>query len=303
MWYPIEMKHFGVIYKIYNNFDSKVYVGQTTRLLDRRWKQHLYSVKKNLDSFHIHRAMKAHGIENFQIEQIDTAQSREELNSKEIYWINFYDSVKNGYNLNINGHNAFLSDETKEKKSVKSQAMWLKTGHKENHAKKMSAIWSNPEYKHNFSEKMLKNYKNPEFKEKHLQAIKASITPKRIQKTSEASKKMWQDPKYKEKVFKARQIAVQNPIYKEKHSKMLKNRWAIEEYKERTKKNMRKAIQEYHKKPFEVFKIEQNKTMTKINVWENQSTCARDLNLNQSLVWAVLNGKRKSHKGYFFKYI
>ena len=45
-----------------------------------------------------YRAVRKYGIENFYIEQIDTANTQGELDEKELYWINKLDSVKIGYN-------------------------------------------------------------------------------------------------------------------------------------------------------------------------------------------------------------
>ena len=45
-----------------------------------------------------YRAIRKYGRENFKIEAIDFADTQEELDQKEIYYINLYDSVKNGYN-------------------------------------------------------------------------------------------------------------------------------------------------------------------------------------------------------------
>lgn len=42
--------------------------------------------------------MKKYGINKFSIELIETLCSQKELNKREFYWINFYNSVHNGYN-------------------------------------------------------------------------------------------------------------------------------------------------------------------------------------------------------------
>ena len=41
----------------------------------------------------------------------------------------------------------------------------------------------------------------------------------------------------------------------------------------------------------------------KIRIFESQNECARQLNLNQGHINSCLKGKRKSHKGYTFKYV
>lgn len=59
-------------------------------------------------------AMKSYGIANFKIEEIDSASSLAELNSKETYWILHFNSVLNGYNLETGGNGKIVSDETRK---------------------------------------------------------------------------------------------------------------------------------------------------------------------------------------------
>ena len=55
------------IYKIINDINDKVYIGQTSYSLETRFKEHLYKV--NLDR-PLYRAMRKYGIDNFHIEEI-----------------------------------------------------------------------------------------------------------------------------------------------------------------------------------------------------------------------------------------
>lgn len=88
-----------IVYKITNKINGKVYIGQTIRSLEVRLKQHL-SRGESLVS----KAIKKYGLENFIIEQIDKANSIEDLNEKEIYWIDYYNSISpNGYNISKGG--------------------------------------------------------------------------------------------------------------------------------------------------------------------------------------------------------
>ena len=52
---------------------------------------------------HLARAIRLYGPEAFVVEQIDSANTQEELNQKEIQWIHFYDSIKQGYNETDSG--------------------------------------------------------------------------------------------------------------------------------------------------------------------------------------------------------
>lgn len=90
----------GIIYKIYNDINDKLYIGQTVQPLIRRWQAHLKD-SKILDT-HFYRAMRAYGVEHFLIEPIETVPD-EQLNEREQYWIAYYDSYHNGYNSTIGG--------------------------------------------------------------------------------------------------------------------------------------------------------------------------------------------------------
>ena len=85
------------IYKIVNDVNNKVYVGQTTESLERRFKRHMGYQKDEHDT-KFYRAVRKYGVEHFSIHLLDTASSMEELNYKEEYWINKLDSINSGYN-------------------------------------------------------------------------------------------------------------------------------------------------------------------------------------------------------------
>ena len=87
-----------IVYKITNLINDKIYIGQTTESLKKRFSRHC-GYQKN-DGTYIHNAIKKYGKENFIIEQIDIANSQEELDELEYYWINQLNSfAPNGYNL------------------------------------------------------------------------------------------------------------------------------------------------------------------------------------------------------------
>ena len=86
-----------LVYKITNKINNKIYIGQTTETIEKRFKRHCgYQLQ---DNTYIHRAIKKYGKNNFYIEKIDEAKNQQELNEKELYWIKYYQSDKKGYNL------------------------------------------------------------------------------------------------------------------------------------------------------------------------------------------------------------
>lgn len=103
-----------IIYKITNLINNKVYIGQTTQPLKKRWADHCKPSSTNCAV--LHRSILKYGRDNFSIEIIDTAVTLEELNRKEAYWISYYNSITpNGYNLQSGGDRFKFSDETKLK--------------------------------------------------------------------------------------------------------------------------------------------------------------------------------------------
>lgn len=96
---------YGIIYKATNCLNGKVYIGQTTKCLEERKKQHIYlSQQREASKNYFHRALIHHGETSFTWEVIDTAFSKEELDGKEQDWIVFYEAFgRGGYNLTPGG--------------------------------------------------------------------------------------------------------------------------------------------------------------------------------------------------------
>lgn len=97
-----ENKDKGGIYKVTNINNQKIYIGRTTRLIDR-WRTHS---KRgcNIDRIagQLYDAMFEEGLENFTFEIVEIC-SKEEQPQKEKYWIKFYKSDEYGYNSNRGG--------------------------------------------------------------------------------------------------------------------------------------------------------------------------------------------------------
>lgn len=93
----------GMIYKFTNKINNKIYIGQTTQTLEQRVNKHLQQIN---DGTYFHRALKKYGIDNFEVEIIESSIPLIELDKREIYWIKHYDSYylsNKGYNLTKGG--------------------------------------------------------------------------------------------------------------------------------------------------------------------------------------------------------
>ncbi len=106
-----------IIYKITNKFNNKIYIGQTIQRLSKRWGEHCSKSKKHISA--ITEAIQKYGKDNFEIKIIAKANSIEELNHREQYYIKLFNCLTpNGYNLVSGGKNKICSAETRHKLSI-----------------------------------------------------------------------------------------------------------------------------------------------------------------------------------------
>ena len=83
------------IYKITNKDNGKIYIGQSQNIL-LRWEQHKQGYQ-TLSGWYEDARNESESIDDFSFEVIQECK-KEELDELEIYWINYYDSIKQGYN-------------------------------------------------------------------------------------------------------------------------------------------------------------------------------------------------------------
>jgi group I intron endonuclease len=151
----------GYIYKITNKTDGKIYVGQTTKTLEERWKHHC---KMKGNCRYLKRAFEKYGIDNFVFEMVCNC-SNEELDKFEIQYMSEFNSmVPNGYNLRKGGNGGRHHEETKEKISASlkgrtyiNRCDWTGKHHSEESKKKISDALKGRTYvrvvEHNWSGK------------------------------------------------------------------------------------------------------------------------------------------------------
>lgn len=96
-----------IIYKITNKVNGKIYIGQTTKTLEKRKSQHLTRAKQGVQT-HLCQAIRKYGEKNFNFEVICRVFDKTVLNDLEIYFISYYDSIHNGYNMVDGGNNNIM---------------------------------------------------------------------------------------------------------------------------------------------------------------------------------------------------
>ena len=86
--------------------NGKSYIGQTNQLLGKRMHQHKIKSKDGKEVFH--KAIRKYGFDAISWSVIEEVETQEELNEKEIYWIDFFRTYVgfsdcNGYNSTLRG--------------------------------------------------------------------------------------------------------------------------------------------------------------------------------------------------------
>jgi len=102
-----------IIYKAENLIDGKKYIGQTLYSLEERRYGH---EKSNSNCILLRYAIHKYGKENFQWNILCECKDQDELNKKEIYYIEKFNTLTpNGYNLKTGGSGGKYSDKLKKK--------------------------------------------------------------------------------------------------------------------------------------------------------------------------------------------
>jgi group I intron endonuclease len=108
-----DSKPYGIIYCATNKVNGKRYVGQTTSTLKRRWGAHC---RPNSGCKSVSGAIQKYGKDSFDIVEIDSAKTLDELNAKELFYIASFGTDKQGFGYNIRpGGNSSKQAESSKK--------------------------------------------------------------------------------------------------------------------------------------------------------------------------------------------
>ena len=109
-----------LIYKATNLINGKIYIGMTTKTLEHRVKVHKRDSQR-LNTY-FYQAIRKHGFDKF---KIDTAETMEELEEKERYYIKLYNCFDNkdvGYNTQSGGNSLYeITEEHRRQRSERAK--------------------------------------------------------------------------------------------------------------------------------------------------------------------------------------
>ena len=119
------MSHKGYIY-MYTYPNGKVYIGQTTTSVEKRWQEHVSNSKTLRSKMICDAAIKKYGKENIKIEVLEEVEVDEtkptllveKLNQLEKKYISKYEStdIKKGYNILLGGERKPLGQKILDEK-------------------------------------------------------------------------------------------------------------------------------------------------------------------------------------------
>lgn len=316
----------GSIYKIQFP-NGKHYIGLTTCSLEQRKRQHKHDAKNGNTKCLYNALRKYDMVDTFELVEIDTADTLEELCEKEIRYIIKYNSYyinENGYNMTYGGDGTTGYIYTDEDKQKMSEGI---NKHYENNPEarqKMREITKkyyqeHPEAGKEHSEKIKKYYKeNPEARQKMSEIKKKYYeeNPEVTQKMSEIKKKHFENPEAKPKISDAvKKNLEENPELRKKISEAQKKRFKNPEARQKNSEAQKKFNEEHpenkkkrldslgQNKPFDVFKKDGTFIGTFNYQFEAREHLQKEHNISSTiLISNVLLGNRRSTAGFVFKY-
>ena len=289
-------ERYGIIYKITNTVNGKVYIGQTTEKrgfngryhrngtgIERVYKHHK-SLKEHNIRYNVHLlgAIEKYGFEAFEVdEEFDVASSKEELDSLECKYIKEFNCIENGYNNTDGGSNGKPSEETCKKISEKAKERC-----------------KDPEYRRKQSEARKGKYcgeNNPMYGKHHTEEGKMKISESRKGKYCGENNPMYGKQRTEEEKMKISESR-KGKYCGENHPLYGKHR--TEEQKRKQSEAMKgKYCGENHPNARKVICLNDNK------IFNTGKECAEYYKLAENTILKICKGiTKKSRTGLVFMY-
>lgn len=120
------------IYKITNNINGKIYVGQSNNI-QRRFSEH--QNRGATSRIPVDVAIQKYGKENFSFEIIEEC-SIEQLNQRETYWITYFNSIENGYNCSVGGDQQSIGSNNGRAILTENEVKFIRTAYNNHERRK-----------------------------------------------------------------------------------------------------------------------------------------------------------------------
>lgn len=116
-FYPDEeLKNKSGIYQIRNLVNNKLYIGSANNLYRRKNREHFYRLAQNKHCNNkLQDDFNKHGEQNFIFEVIEFVEDKDNLLECEQYWIDRFNVVEKGYNIQPIAGKVYMTDEIKLK--------------------------------------------------------------------------------------------------------------------------------------------------------------------------------------------
>ena len=164
----------GKIYMVSCKETSQKYVGLTTATLNQRWTEHKSSAKTAGRNTKLSNAIRKYGADSFEISLLENVFDESKLPEREIYWIAFFDTFRNGYNLTSGGEvGKVWSEESRKKVSVANLGM-----KRDQEFKRLAAIRATGRKHSDLTKKKMSNWQIG--KAKPLSAIENNAKARRM---------------------------------------------------------------------------------------------------------------------------
>ena len=224
---------YGYIYCTTNLVNGKIYIGQKR---SAKFLENSYLGSGKL----IRQAIEKYGVNNFSVKLLEEVQYKDDMDSREIYWISYYNATNRniGYNISEGGNvnrtmvgpnNPMYGKTHSDKTKQHLKDVWKhRTGRKHTDQEKENISKALKGRKITWIDKISENAKiNPNYGMKNKRVsdeTKTKLSTKRKQyfsdkankqKHSEMTKKCWDDAEYRKKHCEAMKGKKHNITYKE----------------------------------------------------------------------------------------